>query len=145
MSQLDRIVELLGGRRVLRRKLVSPVQLAEVVREGLPFDSAERLLRHFALSLEEASASLKVPARTLYRRKKLRARLEPVESEKLIRLARVADEAQEVLGDSEKASRWLRKPNRALGGIVPLSLLDTDVGAEAVLELLGRIQHGVYS
>jgi len=40
---------------------------------------------------------------------------------------------------------WLRSRNQALGGATPLSLLDTDAGAEDVMDLLGRIEHGVHS
>lgn len=43
------------------------------------------------------------------------------------------------------AHRWLRKPNRALGGRTPLSLLDTAPGAELVSDVLVRIEHGSFS
>jgi putative toxin-antitoxin system antitoxin component (TIGR02293 family) len=49
------------------------------------------------------------------------------------------------LGSEEKAARWLHTPNRALGGNLPLELLDTDLGSRQVEEVLGRIEHGVYS
>ena len=45
----------------------------------------------------------------------------------------------------EKAVAWLRRPNRALGRHVPLELLDNDLGARQVEDVLGRIQHGVIS
>ena len=35
--------------------------------------------------------------------------------------------------------------NRALNGEIPVHLLDTDVGARQVEDLLGRIEHGVVS
>ncbi|WP_220476902.1 antitoxin Xre/MbcA/ParS toxin-binding domain-containing protein [Massilia cavernae] len=47
--------------------------------------------------------------------------------------------------DEEAAKTWLRQNNRSLGGEVPLSLLDTEVGYELVLDTLGRIEHGVVS
>lgn len=39
---------------------------------------------------------------------------------------------------------WLKSPNAALGGATPLSLLDTDIGTESVMDTLGRIEHGVF-
>jgi putative toxin-antitoxin system antitoxin component (TIGR02293 family) len=45
----------------------------------------------------------------------------------------------------EVAARWLRRPNRALGGERPLDLLTSDAGARVVEQVLGRIEHGVYS
>ena len=62
-----------------------------------------------------------------------------------VRSARITALACEVLGDPEKAARWLRHPNRALAGRVPLSLLDTDLGACEVEAVLGRIEYGIFS
>ena len=83
-------------------------------------------------------------ARTLARRK-VSQTLRPDESDRLYRVARVAARAADVLGSSEKAERWLKKPNPALGDEVPLRILDTDIGAQQVEAVLGRIEHGVFS
>jgi putative toxin-antitoxin system antitoxin component (TIGR02293 family) len=53
--------------------------------------------------------------------------------------------AEEVLGSRERAGAWLRGPVRALGEARPLELLDTDLGAQQVEQVLGRIEHGVHS
>lgn len=53
--------------------------------------------------------------------------------------------AVEVFGEAEKARVWLDRPNRALSGATPQSLLSTPEGREQVLTVLGRIEHGVYS
>ena len=58
--------------------------------------------------------------------------------------SRVAAQATETLGD-DSGKRWLHTPNQALGGQRPLDLLDTDLGSRQVEEVLGRIEHGVYS
>lgn len=51
----------------------------------------------------------------------------------------------EVFGDKDRFISWLKRPCIALGGKAPLSLLDSRVGAEKVLDVLGRIEGGVYS
>jgi putative toxin-antitoxin system antitoxin component (TIGR02293 family) len=89
-------------------------------------------------------AVLHLPPRTLARRKRER-RLRADESDRLFRLGRIAALAEEVLGSREKASRWLHRPNPALGRVIPLRHLDTDLGARQVEDLLLRIAHGVYS
>lgn len=61
------------------------------------------------------------------------------------RLGRITALAVDVLGDAERAAHWLQRPNRALGGTIPLALLDTDLGAQQVEYLLGRIGHGIFS
>lgn len=138
------VVELLGGERVLRRKLSGPLEMVEALRAGLPYKSLEAVMAALGLSREEASAVLSVPLRTLVRRKQDR-RLRADESDRLYRLARVAARAVQVLESAEKAALWLRRPNRALGGVVPLELLDTEAGTQEVEAVLGRIEYGVYS
>ena len=71
--------------------------------------------------------------------------LSPEESDRSTRVAGVMARAEEALGSREKASRWMRKNNRALGGKRPLDLLESDAGARMVERILGRIEYGVYS
>ena len=46
---------------------------------------------------------------------------------------------------SLEAVRWLTASNRALGGEIPITLLDTSAGAHEVETVLDRIEFGVYS
>lgn len=50
-----------------------------------------------------------------------------------------------VFEDADGALDWLQSANAALGGVTPLSLLDTDIGADSVMDTLGRIEHGVFA
>jgi putative toxin-antitoxin system antitoxin component (TIGR02293 family) len=65
-----------------------------------------------------------------------------VESDRLYRLARIVALAKQFLGENEIAIRWLKTPNRALGGKLPLDLIDTEPGARSVENVLGRIAYG---
>lgn len=122
----------------------STEDLKQWIREGFPFASLESVMKQFGLKREEISWALGLPSRTLARRKQER-RLSPSESDRLFRVVRIAVQASEVLGGKEQAARWLRAPNRALSGQMPLELLDTDLGSRQVEEVLGRIEHGVFS
>lgn len=66
------------------------------------------------------------------------------ESARMLRLVRVIERANEVFESANAALDWLKTPNAALRGKTPLSLLDTEIGAENVLDTLGRIEHGVF-
>jgi putative toxin-antitoxin system antitoxin component (TIGR02293 family) len=88
---------------------------------------------------------LVVPKRTLARRQSLKQPLTVEETDKALRLARIADLARRVFGDNEKAHRWLRKPKRALKGRTPLAFLASEAGARAVEGMLNRIDHGVFA
>lgn len=60
-------------------------------------------------------------------------------------MARLYSFAIEMIGDETKALLWLNTPNRALSGVQPMDLLDTDAGSREVENVLGRIAYGVYS
>src|SRR5574341_81502 len=139
-----RLLDTLGGARALRERATTYQALHERVRSGLPYASLEAVGRRFGLDLATLAAVLHLPRRTLARRKR-ESKLRPDESDRLLRLGRLASLAEEVLGTADRAARWLRRPNRALGGDVPLHRLDTDLGARDVEALLLRIAHGVYS
>jgi putative toxin-antitoxin system antitoxin component (TIGR02293 family) len=141
---VGRVAERLGGTPVLKREIRSELDLAVAIRDGLPYDALEHVLRSQALASSEAF-ELVGSRRTLLRKKKARGRLSPAESDRLARVVRIIERAEEALADPDKAHRWLRAENRALEGSRPLDLLDSDAGARMVERVLGRIEHGVYS
>lgn len=144
MEQVLSVTELLGGPRVLGRQIVDTTGLVKAIRMGVPYEAFDSVREVAELSTEEASALLGIPRRTLARRKK-EGRLTVEESDRVFRFAHVMAKALEVFGDREKAVRWLRKPNRAIGDIVPLSRLDTEAGTRQVEAVLGRLEYGVFS
>jgi putative toxin-antitoxin system antitoxin component (TIGR02293 family) len=139
------IAEVLGGRKVLGRAIKKSDDLAQLVRKGLPAISVAALAEKLDVGSTVLSRKLGIPQRTLTRRLSQRSRLTAAESDRTVRLARVYANAVAMIGDEEKAVQWLRTPNRALGGERPLDQLDTDLGARAVEDILGRIAYGVYS
>ncbi|MGH7771374.1 MAG: type II RES/Xre toxin-antitoxin system antitoxin [Candidatus Binatia bacterium] len=141
MLHVEALVEALGGRKVLKRRIANLDELRETVKTGLPYASLEALMGKFGLAREEAAAALHLPQRTIARRKKGQ-KLRADESDRLLRLARASAQAAATLGSEEKAAQWLRRPNRALGNLAPLDLIDSDIGARQVEEVLGRIEHG---
>ncbi|MFL6203270.1 MAG: antitoxin Xre/MbcA/ParS toxin-binding domain-containing protein [Thermoanaerobaculia bacterium] len=143
MVPASEIVDVLSGEEE-SREVRNTEDLKKWIREGLPFTSLEAVMEQFGLKREEVSWALDLPLRTLARRKQER-RLSPGESDRLFRVVRIAVQAAEVLGGREEASRWLHAANRALGGQTPLELLDTDLGSRQIEDVLGRIEHGVYS
>jgi putative toxin-antitoxin system antitoxin component (TIGR02293 family) len=66
------------------------------------------------------------------------------ESERAKRLLHVVERAKGVFVSSDAARDWLSAPNILLRGCTPLRLLETEDGAENVLDALGRIEHGAF-
>ncbi|MEZ2354269.1 antitoxin Xre-like helix-turn-helix domain-containing protein [Caballeronia sp. RCC_10] len=134
---------LLGGRSVLPYAPRSGLDWVEIVRHGISSQALDSMLRSIDLSQSELAQALDIPERTLARRKREGA-FSREESAKLLRLARIAARAAEVFDDLDLAIGWLKAPAAALGDATPLSLLDTDVGADSVMDTLGRIEHGIF-
>jgi putative toxin-antitoxin system antitoxin component (TIGR02293 family) len=86
---------------------------------------------------------LVVPRRTLARRHAANELLTTEETDKALRLERIASLAERVFGDPEKARRWMRKPKRGLNGATPVDFLASEAGARKIEAWLHRIDHGM--
>jgi len=145
MTTTEYVIDVLGGAGVFKSRTVpTSTEMRERIKRGLPYRSLESVRERLRLSVPEAATVLHMPPRTLARRRQSR-KLDADESDRLYRIARVAAQAFSVFGEEDKAATWLARPNRALNGEAPIHLLDTDVGARQVEDILGRIEHGVVS
>jgi putative toxin-antitoxin system antitoxin component (TIGR02293 family) len=141
VNELRAVIAELGGEPVWGRSLQNQTDLQAAIRDGFPRSVVEELMQSAGLTLKELAASLDLSLRSLQRRRH-QGRLARFESDRLYRLARVVALAKHYLGDPDVAIRWMKKPNRALGGKSPLDSIDTELGARAVENVLGRIAYG---
>jgi putative toxin-antitoxin system antitoxin component (TIGR02293 family) len=140
-TEFQAVIAELGGAKVLGRTLRTDNDLRSVIREGFPQKVVGSVMHSAHLTLQELSSTLGLSPRSLQRRRH-QGRLARHESDRLYRLARIVALAKQYIGDEEAAARWLKRPNRALGGNIPLELIDTELGARAVENVLGRIAFG---
>jgi putative toxin-antitoxin system antitoxin component (TIGR02293 family) len=119
----------------------APVRWMEAVREGLSVSIVDDVLADGRLSAAELDR-LALPRKTLAHRRTL-GRLTAEQSDRLVRVLRMIEQAEQAFGDVQKARTWLRRPTTALADHAPLDLLDTDIGTRQVETLLGRIEHGI--
>ena len=111
--------------------------------EGLSYAAFERLKRRLKVSSQDLAVAALITQRTLARRKKV-GRMQPDESDRLVRFARVFSRAIELYGGNvDSAQAWMMRPNRALGGASPFEMARTEVGAREVEKLIHQIEHGV--
>ena len=135
-SLLKRVQEMLGVRR-----LRSDQDLVRLVEERLDIGVLEEL-RRSGLTDDEVY-SLILPRRTLTHRRARREALSREESDRVVRIARIAALAEHVFGDPERSWPWLRRVKRQFEGRTPLQLAATEAGARLVEELLYRIDEGM--
>lgn len=137
-----RAAHLLGGTRTFRKRRMSTQDWIYAIRKGFPVSALDSLRRNVNATNAELAQMLGISVRALaWRRRK--GILTPFESERLYRVARVVGRVEEVFGNLTNGLAWLKSPNISLGGFTPISLLDTYVGGDWVVDTLGRIEHGI--
>jgi len=121
--------------------------VAEVVRkikDGLPFGELADLQEQLGLPMERVASLLGIARATLQRRKE-KGILDPLESDRVLRYARLLGKATAIFGSLAPARSWLTAPQVGLAGAIPLEFAQTETGAREVEALLTRIDYGVYA
>ena len=122
-----------------------PVPAAEgAVAVGLSAVSRAGVIAALRRGLPVEADLLSIPRRTLTRRRR-DGRLHPLEGERLYRFAQLLERAEQLTGGRGAARRWLRSPKLALSGRTPPEYAGAKLGAEEVLDLITRTEHGVFS
>jgi putative toxin-antitoxin system antitoxin component (TIGR02293 family) len=144
-STLDEVAEVFGGRDSLSPgPLTSFYDFDRVIHEGMPVPAFRHAVDSLGQPEKTIVEGIGISRSTLGRRKRS-GRLGQVNSERAVRLGAVIALGKVALGSAVATGRWLLKPNAALGGVVPIGLLQTDVGARQVEAVLGRALLGGYS
>jgi putative toxin-antitoxin system antitoxin component (TIGR02293 family) len=116
----------------------------ETVEAGVPVATMARFVTASGMQLKDLYEVV-IPARTLKHRKARKEPLTSDESDKLVRLIRVYDQAVRVLGEKEQALFWLSEPKKRFEDRTPIQMLRTDLGGRMVEEMLGQIYYGMFA
>src|SRR5258708_22640317 len=120
-------------------------QLIEQLQVGLSFEALRALESNSGLDVLALATLIGIPERTLARRRSA-GRLAPDESERLLRVSNIFEKAVDLFeGDADAAVIWLTTPKKALNGQQPLQYSRTEPGAREVENLIGRVEHGVFT
>lgn len=122
----------------------SDFDLVGAARKGIAKKTILALAKKLLLTIEEISDILHISERTLQRYTP-NTLIKTEHADRAIELAKLYERGIEVLGSGRAFNNWLRHPNYALKNQVPLTLLDTSIGFTLVLDILGRIEYGVFS
>ena len=122
----------------------SVIQKIEFVRNGVTKKFLVKIKEKTDLDYDKLAKVLSVGRATLINKNGNTPFNVPL-SDRIVGLADLYEYGYQVFGDVENFNHWMLTPNRALGGVKPYDLIDTQYGKDEVKHLIGRIAYGVYS
>lgn len=142
MVEAQRVARILGGPKVLGKRVRSVRDLMAAVEAGLPREALDVVVRRVAGEGPEATDLRHriVPKTTLARRAE---RLSAEESERLERLARLTALAEHVWEDHAAAHEFMTSAQPRLGGSRPVDLVRSDLGTRQVEDLLWSLEYSL--
>ncbi|WP_331375345.1 type II RES/Xre toxin-antitoxin system antitoxin [Sinorhizobium chiapasense] len=147
-TELQKVAELLGGARVLARRLTSALDAHELLLSGLPASALDHLVGHLVVigKTESLEKAVGMSLRTWQRRKDAPAKpLSQEQSGRAWKFAEILAKATDVFGSQVEAEQWLERPAIGLDQRRPIDLLSTPAGVELVEDHLERLEYGVYA
>ena len=148
--EIERTVELLGGTRVLKRKVNSQLEAHDLLKDGIPAKALSHLVGAVALLSASHHGGLEkavgISQRTYQRTKTRPAKaLSPEQSGKTWKFAELFARVTSIFGSKEEAEAWFERPAVALEKRKPIDMLSTPAGVEMVENHLTRLEYGVYT
>ena len=120
-------------------------KLYQALHNGFHYSVFEKLALSAQLDKKQLAHVCQLAPATLARRAKS-GHFTQDESDRLYRFATVLVAANALFAhDSAATKRWLTEPVYGLGDKTPLDMLSTSAESQAVLDLIGRLSHGVFA
>jgi|TARA_R110001606_G_C15399891_1_gene652735 putative toxin-antitoxin system antitoxin component (TIGR02293 family) len=119
--------------------------LIDAVKAGLATTHYKQIAVLMGVSPLRLGQCLGIPNSTFYRRLK-RGRFSSGESDKVVRAALVFEKAVGLFEYDQSLARcWIQTPQKGLNGQTPVQCFRTGVECQAVGDLIGRLEMGVFS
>ena len=139
-----RVVGILGEKNI-KSEIESPFDYIHVASGGLSASIIKNFSSFFNLNREVTAALFDVSSPTIYRWTKTGKILDRNFAVKIFEMTDLFLYGSGIFESKENFSKWLNLPNTALGGMEPIELLGIPGGISKVKDIIGRIEHGVYS
>lgn len=139
-----KLIEVLG-KSYIRAKITSPYDFIHVASKGIKANVIKNFRDYFNISRDDTAQMLNISLPTLYRWLKTNKSLDRNYSILLFELTDLFLYGSEIFNGKDYFIKWLNLPNTALGGLEPQELLEIPGGISKVKDIIGRIEHGVYS
>lgn len=133
------------GKKYVKGKVENPFDFIHIANQGISSHVINNFREYFKIPLDATATMLNVSEPTLYRWAKAEKPLERNYTVKLFEITDLFLYGTDVFDSQKNFFKWLNLPNAALGGMEPQELIEIPGGIAKVRDILGRIEHGVYS
>lgn len=118
-------------------------RLYAALEKGFSYQVYDALAKQSGIEKRQLAASLSISPATLVRRAKA-GHFTSDESDRLYRFAAIVKAAIDLFeGDERQAQSWLTRASKSLGDKSPLQMMRSATEAQAVDELIARLEHGI--
>ena len=121
-----------------------PLSVHSWIVTGVSPEIIIRLVKSVRSDIKTICHLVGISKSTIIRKLKNGIPLTPEQGSRVYSVIQVLDAAISLHnGDFAMAMSWLHCPAKGLGGEIPMNILTTPSGVQAVVDLIGRIEHGV--
>jgi putative toxin-antitoxin system antitoxin component (TIGR02293 family) len=112
------------------------------IRAGLSTSALKQLQEVWSLTIAELSSALAIPRSTLLQMMRSPRKMSSADSDRLYRFTQILSLAEQYIGNRQDALGWFRAPNSTLGSVTPFHAIETEIGRQRVIQVLGAIAYG---
>jgi putative toxin-antitoxin system antitoxin component (TIGR02293 family) len=124
------------------RQLLKESERLLQIKIGFPAHLFQAMVLTFNLPQHSASVLLNTSVTTFKRNIQDHKALDAITSERLDRIASISNLAESTFGDRDVVAQWMSRSNKALGGLAPILLCETEIGARQIRRALHALEWG---
>lgn len=124
--------------------LSTPLELHKLAEEGVAVADLKAFMQRFTLTQKQMASLLGLSDKTLFNLLKSEI-LDVATSDRFLLVKSIFQEGAEALMSEQTFRKWLDKPHMHFNRKIPLEMMATINGAEAVRDELIRTKYGVLS
>jgi putative toxin-antitoxin system antitoxin component (TIGR02293 family) len=118
------------------------ISLIHRAKNGIDAKYVFVILEYFNFKKDFIAGMLNLSTKTLDRYAKENRKLNPNDSELIIKLILLHKKGLEIFGEQSHFINWLNKNSFGLGSIKPMEIIDTSEGIDLILEELANVEFG---
>jgi putative toxin-antitoxin system antitoxin component (TIGR02293 family) len=124
------------------KSISDPIAIVTAANKGITAAAFFDFANLCGIEKDKLADLLNTSLKTLTRYKQAGKKLNPTNSEQILKMLAMYKKGINVFGNTIAFNKWLRKPAYGLDYEIPLDLLHTSGGIDLILDEISRIEYG---